>query len=62
LKRSDSKTVRNREAVRRWRELNRERQRGYFRRWRDSHREVHRSIRLAQACVPLGFCCVLRFM
>jgi len=61
LKRSDSKAVRNREAVRRWREcnceLNRERQRGYFKRWRNSHREVHRSIRLAQSCVPLGFCC-----
>lgn len=40
-------------------DLNRERQREYFKRWRGSHRKVHRAIRLAQACVPLGSCCEL---
>lgn len=61
MRRSDSKAVRNRETVRRWRErnpeLNRKRQCEYFRRWRSSHRNVHRSIRIAQTCVPLGSCC-----
>jgi hypothetical protein len=61
LKRSDSKAVRNREAVRRWRasnpELNRERQIKYFRKWRGSHRDKHRAIRNAQQTVPLGGRC-----
>jgi hypothetical protein len=54
---SVSKAVKKRDSVRRWRvanpELNRLRQCEYFKRWRGSHR----SIRLAQRCVPLGVEC-----
>ena len=69
MKRSDSKSyyLRHRSEIlarnKRWRErnpeLNRERHREYFKRWRGSHRKIHRAIRLAQACVPLGSCCEL---